>query len=223
MWVFYLECRDSRLTLREGETVLGRGEDCHFPLNDPSASRRHAVIRRTGHRLVLSDLGSSNGSFVNGVRVQQDQPIEVDDRILIGETQLLVRAVHLDSGTEGRFSIEPVPPSQTTALGIEILEQRTERPQGEVSTEPQFSSIDVLESLVQSPHSAEEPRALAIMIQSSVERLLTTVKRRGLVLSAPNQSRLLAIVDKVVLWFPDGAMDSWARSVRSQLGRPSGG
>lgn len=53
------------------ELVLGRHLDCEVPLPSPSASRRHAALRFRDGRWVLQDLGSRNGTRVNGERVQR--------------------------------------------------------------------------------------------------------------------------------------------------------
>jgi transcriptional regulator with PAS, ATPase and Fis domain len=50
---------------------LGRSPDCEISVQDESASREHAAIQRKGPVLVLNDLGSTNGTFVNGTRVEQ--------------------------------------------------------------------------------------------------------------------------------------------------------
>jgi transcriptional regulator of acetoin/glycerol metabolism len=51
------------------ELVLGREDDCTLPLPGADVSRRHAVIRKEGRAIVLCDLGSRNGTYVNGRRV----------------------------------------------------------------------------------------------------------------------------------------------------------
>jgi pSer/pThr/pTyr-binding forkhead associated (FHA) protein len=52
--------------------------DCTVPLADPNVSRHHAEIRRDGDRVFLIDLGSTNGTRVNGVPVHQRQLVGGD-------------------------------------------------------------------------------------------------------------------------------------------------
>lgn len=73
----------------EGAITIGRHPRCDVVLLDASASRRHTAIRRSGEALLLDDLGSSNGTFVNGKRVHQC-PLEDGDRVQIGSSQLKV-------------------------------------------------------------------------------------------------------------------------------------
>ncbi len=76
--------------LQEGETGVGRGIDNDVILTDVSVSRKHLRVMRDGATLVLRDLGSGNGTTVNGQRVHQI-PLNEGDRIELGETVLVVR------------------------------------------------------------------------------------------------------------------------------------
>jgi hypothetical protein len=54
-----------------GEAEVGRGDTCHIVLDESAVSRRHARLHWTYAGYVLEDLGSSNGTFVNGLRVDR--------------------------------------------------------------------------------------------------------------------------------------------------------
>ncbi|MGI8413400.1 MAG: FHA domain-containing protein [Solirubrobacteraceae bacterium] len=69
--------------LSEGAT-LGRG-DVEIRLDDPFASSRHAQISRQGHVVVIEDLGSTNGTYLNEQPLTGPQPLHPGDRIRIGE------------------------------------------------------------------------------------------------------------------------------------------
>ena len=69
--------------------VIGRSSE-HVPLSDSSASRRHAEIHAVHGQWVLSDLNSSNGTYVNGMRVLAPTPLKAGDRIKVGRTVLLL-------------------------------------------------------------------------------------------------------------------------------------
>jgi hypothetical protein len=73
-----------------GEPIqIGRAPDCDLILVDPRVSRHHARLRPREGVLVLTDLGSTNGTFVNGQRVRE-VVLGGGDRIQIGETRLAV-------------------------------------------------------------------------------------------------------------------------------------
>jgi hypothetical protein len=71
--------------LMEG-AVLGRGE-VEIRLEDPFASSRHARISREGHVLVIEDLGSTNGTYLNEEPLSGPQPLYDGDRIRIGDSE----------------------------------------------------------------------------------------------------------------------------------------
>lgn len=71
--------------LSEGAT-LGRG-DVEIRLEDPFASSRHARISREGYLLVIEDLGSTNGTYLNEEPLSGPQPLHPGDRIRIGDSE----------------------------------------------------------------------------------------------------------------------------------------
>jgi FHA domain-containing protein/uncharacterized protein DUF1707 len=71
--------------------LLGRHPDCDLVIDDDSVSRRHASIRREGDRWLLVDLGSRNGTQVNGWRVAEAHVFDGDELVL-GRTRLEFRA-----------------------------------------------------------------------------------------------------------------------------------
>jgi hypothetical protein len=75
--------------LTEGAT-LGRGE-VEIQLDDPFASSQHARITRQGRTLVLEDLGSTNGTYLNDDPVTGPQPLHDEDRIRIGDSEFVYR------------------------------------------------------------------------------------------------------------------------------------
>ena len=58
-------------------------------LADPNVSRRHAEVRRAGDTVVVTDLGSTNGTRVNGVPIRE-QHLATGDEITVGSTTLVV-------------------------------------------------------------------------------------------------------------------------------------
>jgi FHA domain len=71
--------------LSNGAT-LGRG-DVEIRLDDPFASSRHARISRQGHVVVIEDLGSTNGTYLNEEPLGGPQPLHTGDRIRIGDCE----------------------------------------------------------------------------------------------------------------------------------------
>jgi FHA domain len=69
-----------------GGATLGRG-DVEIRLEDPFASSRHALISRQGHVVVIEDLGSTNGTYLNEEPLGGPQPLHSGDRIRIGDSE----------------------------------------------------------------------------------------------------------------------------------------
>jgi predicted component of type VI protein secretion system len=73
-----------RLTLGPTGVSIGRSRQCDIVLDDPNVSRKHAEIRPRGGAWVLSDLGSTNGSCLNGRRIDAPEALNVGDEVEIG-------------------------------------------------------------------------------------------------------------------------------------------
>ncbi|MFO0548976.1 MAG: GGDEF domain-containing protein [Polyangiaceae bacterium] len=71
------------------ETIVGRASNATIRLADDGISRRHARIVIEGSTFVIEDLGSANGTMVNGVRVMGRQTLEDGDKIRLGPTTIL--------------------------------------------------------------------------------------------------------------------------------------
>jgi hypothetical protein len=77
--------------LAKPSVTIGRLPGCDVVVDDAGVSRQHARIRRTDGGFVLTDLGSTNGTMVNGEPIQE-HVLEHGDRITIGETELEFRS-----------------------------------------------------------------------------------------------------------------------------------
>jgi hypothetical protein len=80
-----------RMPMSGAPIGIGRGPECELVLRDSRVSRRHARLAARDGVLVLTDLGSTNGTMVNGHRVTE-VALGAGDRIDLGETSLIIRA-----------------------------------------------------------------------------------------------------------------------------------
>src|SRR5512135_1608611 len=109
-----------------GRLVIGRGSDCDLVLDEPEMSRRHAVIENTGDGMFLRDLGSSNGTFVNGVQVR-NAVLHPDDQIAFDQNRFLLEAPGLPSREQaGVISEHDAPNITQTMRAVRLPEE--ERP-----------------------------------------------------------------------------------------------
>ncbi len=81
--------------LDDGEYILGRSPSCDIVIDDMLASRVHAKISVSQGAVILRDIGSSNGVYVNSTRIDMPTPLRDGDRILIGTKEISVFAVRV--------------------------------------------------------------------------------------------------------------------------------
>ncbi len=82
-----------RIALDHPVVTIGRLPDCDVTLTDPNVSRRHTEVRSVGASFVVRDLGSTNGTLVNGMRVGDDTPLNDGDILSVGSTHLRFEAL----------------------------------------------------------------------------------------------------------------------------------
>ncbi len=80
-----------RIPIGEEPVTIGRLPDCEIVLSDPNVSRRHAEVRRRGNDFIVVDLGSTNGTRVNGAGVRERQLTDGDE-ISLGSTRIRFEA-----------------------------------------------------------------------------------------------------------------------------------
>lgn len=71
----------------DGDVVLGRGDRAEIRLEDPFASSRHARVYRQGNILVVEDLSSTNGTYLNEELLETPRPLHPGDRLRIGDSE----------------------------------------------------------------------------------------------------------------------------------------
>jgi two-component system, cell cycle response regulator len=78
----------------EGETFVGRSGNVTIRIDDDGVSRRHARLFHAGEEMLIEDLGSSNGTNVNGTRVEHQAQLRDGDKIQLGSTTILKFTYH---------------------------------------------------------------------------------------------------------------------------------
>jgi len=91
-WTPVLEINGKRHPILHSRTVIGRGSDADITVDDTGISRRHVEILWDGTRAQVNDLGSTNGSLLNGNPVAK-APLPPDSVIDIGRTRIVFRVL----------------------------------------------------------------------------------------------------------------------------------
>ena len=103
-WQIFVEVPGKApIELPNGESVIGRSRACLVQIAETTVSRQHAIFVVAPGKVRLRDLGSSNGTFVNGQRVDGEIPLADGDRVVVGEAELVLRM------------LAPLGPSEATA------------------------------------------------------------------------------------------------------------
>lgn len=133
--------REFELTLVQ--STIGRSPDNDIPIPDPEVSRRHAQIVQRGSGYAIIDLGSTNGTFVNDVRVTELTPLQHGDLIRLGDAidvrffqgrdqaTILDRPVLATPDDEDTAPLPPLPPAmmaQSTPVLMPDQSAREGRP-----------------------------------------------------------------------------------------------
>jgi pSer/pThr/pTyr-binding forkhead associated (FHA) protein len=90
------------------KTILGRRQDCQLRIPTKDVSRHHCALLTDGTKLTVKDLGSSNGTFVNGKRVAASE-LKAGDRLRLGPVTFVVQV----DGKPAEIKPEDVAPPST--------------------------------------------------------------------------------------------------------------
>src|SRR5688572_16556354 len=170
-----------RYKLADGEYVIGRRSDCQIFVPDMRVSRQHARLWKEGDGWTLEDLGSNNGTFVNGVKVQQGTVLRHDDEIMIANNRIRVEARDAPEvrGSEGTAAVTIVDTSGASS----IIRSREESGSGRmpIVSSGMFSVADQravrlierkLDALTQILHATASSDTGDALLQKLVDALL---------------------------------------------------
>src|SRR6185436_11259761 len=112
--------------LTVAETVIGRHPECTFQINSNMVSRKHAKVVKDGDQFVVEDLGSGNGTFVNGKKIEGPTVLGHDDRIKLGPVLLRFESPETPPSPRPAGDSTPAAPAKTggngTALNVDVSE-----------------------------------------------------------------------------------------------------
>jgi len=116
--------RAREIVIGRDEFLLGRGTDCDLRLSDINVSRHHCLIRIRPEEVTLADLGSSNGTFLNGHRLVSQMALKAGDEIRVGDARFVFELGE-GSGAKSDSSIDPL--AHTFRLG-DVKQLKDEQP-----------------------------------------------------------------------------------------------
>jgi pSer/pThr/pTyr-binding forkhead associated (FHA) protein len=150
---------DNALVLLKLPMMLGRASWADLPLADRNVSQLHARLRSEHGRVVVDDLQSRNGTWVNGERVKSSRALQPGDRIQVGETE--IRFGVAAAGAEpapGPPVPAPTPPSGLTPVrGPNATSMPSRAPQPPAAAPSASPSVEVSQSLMLGLPSTHPP------------------------------------------------------------------
>jgi pSer/pThr/pTyr-binding forkhead associated (FHA) protein len=141
--------------IEQEEVFLGRDLANDIPISDPEVSRRHARFIMQADGIVIEDLGSTNGTFINGQRISTPQILHPGDVITFGENIVMVfEKASYDPDATVVASKEPAQPSYQRPAA----EQSSYRPPAQPAyQQPKPSPQSYANRVPETPYESEKP------------------------------------------------------------------
>jgi signal transduction histidine kinase len=196
--------QDQVFRLEDEEIIIGRDESCQISIDDGTISRYHAKIVRHADELAIEDLGSANGTFVNGVRVNTSA-LQVNDCVTLGKVELELRQP-TDMVSPVQETSPPAPPHEEFALNKIAKQHLTAARDSELAASMTITeklSSSTLMDLLGRSHASLSAMYRVIRMSSStfdLDELLTKIldetfaiiqaERAFVLLADPNSDQL---------------------------------
>lgn len=200
MTIYWLKHKGTLFPVHQGDCLLGRNPECLIVLASERVSREHAVVRRIHTGLEIEDLGSRNGTWVNGTRIRRPTVLEPRDEVQLGEDVLEV-------------VIQPNPQVPVTVSGVAS-------PLGEEG-DRQRQSLEQIESAMARLGPADDAATAAHRLRGAVDALLARQGEWGVVLSIDETRRLANVARTLATWVPSHQFERWSEDVLQHLSRRS--
>jgi pSer/pThr/pTyr-binding forkhead associated (FHA) protein len=103
--------------LKVDKTTIGRVEDNTFPITEPSVSSHHCEVLLRGTDVVVKDLNSTNGTFINGEKISGEAPLKPGQILRLGQIEL-----RLETDGTAPASKKPVDSTMVMQRGVSLTE-----------------------------------------------------------------------------------------------------
>lgn len=200
--------------LVNGEYLVGRSASCQIVVDSPRVSRQHASLSVRGMEVILRDLGSSNGVFVNGAAIGKAAvTLDLEDRFVIGDVEFTLEATSVSVLSSSADTLPPEPgpgPHYRSTSGTFATPARSPSgfaPSGTHAPEvtAKKHALDLLGSVAERAIAAGYPARAEELLRPRLEELLRDARSRrpleeGTVRQGVEWSLRLAVALKRSSW-----------------------
>ncbi len=190
--------------------MIGRSPYCSIVLSNSRASRQHCAITWREDGLTLTDLGSSNGTFLNGTQVSSSARLRPGDVLSVGTDLLEVLEVRRKA-TDGITRTE-----QSKPQDVEIYEFDDSQ-----NTKRQEMTLDVIEAIASGAAEDGLSERIVASVMGAVDMFLAARVRTEQPLSASDAARLAAVAEMVASRDTAGGHSEWRQRTIERIARES--
>jgi predicted component of type VI protein secretion system len=201
MPIYVLRHRGTVHRVSSGETLIGRSYECALRIEHAKVSRVHALVRLIDDELEITDLGSMNGTRVNGQRVLGPRRLKSGDVLKLG-----VETVEVF--TEDRASVSFVPPGPITA-------PPTTEPMDDLGAA--LDTLEVVEAMLSSYDLSERRLETAQTVRTLLDEALEGFLAEGNRLDHPTAERIAHAVSRISALSSTDSSGPWVDSVAERL------
>ena len=209
--------------MRRGEYILGRSPYCSIVVSNALASRQHCAVRLSASGLTIVDLGSRNGTSVNGERLREERTLHPGDIIRVGSDGI---EVLLTDGQSGRQ------PHQTESMERHDTQPRLDahssRPppdmpqsfDSEESSTTAHATLDLVVALVEAYQQLPNRCENAATVRRAIDIVVEARLHSGAGFQEAEIAQIEQSITALRSWFTDGSLDRWAQDTTAALGVP---
>jgi predicted component of type VI protein secretion system len=167
----------AKIAVKKNEFLIGRSQSCHLCAGSTAISRQHCAILRDDHRVTIKDLGSRNGTLVNGKKIEGEVELASGDEIVVGPLKFMVTI------TAG---INNVKKPEVKTVAEAVARTADAPPQGPIGAE------DISQWLLGPASALTETQTIRIDDTNAIHRIMQTAAEEETHAAAPPEEAAAA-------------------------------
>jgi pSer/pThr/pTyr-binding forkhead associated (FHA) protein len=165
----------AKIAVKKAEFIIGRSQSCHLSAGSSAISRQHCAILRDENRVTVKDLGSRNGTLINGHKISEETELVSGDELSVGPLKFLV-TITAGIANAKRAGVKSVAEAvartaehQSGEVDVDDISNWLLAPSAPAMTETQTIRIDDTNAIQQLRKAAEEQESLETLAAADAE------------------------------------------------------